>query len=308
MTSERLIPGLSSLAAPEFDEVAAAPARVGRGRAAWRRFARLRLAPPSAVVLLLVIGVCVLGPIFYRVDPNTVDPSLFQQGPTAAHLLGTDDAGRDVLARLMYGGRVSLLIGFTAALSANLIGLILGAVAGYFGRLSNSFLTRFAEVLQAFPILIVIISVAALTGPSITLLIVLVALLDWPAAFRVVRSITMSLREQEMIQAVEGLGAGNGRILFRHLLPAMLGPFIVLVTIGTGNIIMLEAGLSFLGLGVPPPTASWGSMLSAAESLSILARMPWLWLPPGLAILITVLTVNFIGDGLRNVVDPRQAR
>ena len=308
MTSERLIPGLSSLAAPEFDDVAANPVRTARGRAAWRRFARLRLAPPSALVLLLVIAVCVLGPLFYRVNPNTVDPTLFQQGPTAGHLLGTDDAGRDVLARLMHGGRVSLLIGFTAALGANLIGLILGAVAGYFGRLANSFLTRFAEVLQAFPILIVIISVAALTGPSITLLIVLVALLDWPAAFRVVRSITMSLREQEMIQAVEGLGAGNGRILFRHLLPAMLGPFIVLVTIGTGNVIMLEAGLSFLGLGVPPPTASWGSMLSAAESLSILARMPWLWLPPGLAILITVLTVNFIGDGLRNVVDPRQAR
>lgn len=307
MTSERLVPGLSSLAAPEFDDVAS-PAGAGRGRAAWRRFVRLRLAPPSAVVLLLVIAICVLGPLFYRVNPNTVDPSLFQQGPTAGHLLGTDDAGRDVLARLMSGGRVSLLIGFTAALSANLIGLILGAVAGYFGRLSNSFLTRFAEVLQAFPILIVIISVAALTGPSITLLIVLVALLDWPAAFRVVRSITMSLREQEMIQAIEGLGAGKARILFRHLLPAMLGPFIVLVTIGTGNIIMLEAGLSFLGLGVPPPTASWGSMLSAAESLSILARMPWLWLPPGLAILITVLTVNFIGDGLRNVVDPRQAR
>lgn len=308
MTSERLTARLAALSPAQLEDVEATPATVSRARAGWRRFVRLRLAVPSAVVLALMVAICLIGPLVYRVNPNAVDPALFQQGPSAAHLLGTDNAGRDVLARLMYGGRVSLLIGFAAALSANIIGLILGAAAGYFGRWANGFLTRFAEVLQAFPILIVIISVAALTGPSITLLIVLVALLDWPAAFRVVRSVTMTLREQEMIQAVEGLGAGNARILFRHILPAMLGPFIVLVTIGTGNIIMLEAGLSFLGLGVPPPTASWGSMLSAAESISVLSRMPWLWLPPGLAILITVLCVNFIGDGLRNVADPRQAR
>lgn len=308
MTSERLTARLAALSPAQLEDVEATPARASRARAGWRRFARLRLAVPSAVVLALVVAICLIGPLVYRVNPNAVDPALFQQGPSVAHLLGTDNAGRDVLARLMYGGRVSLLIGFAAALSANIIGLILGAAAGYFGRWVNGFLTRFAEVLQAFPILIVIISVAALTGPSITLLIVLVALLDWPAAFRVVRSVTMTLREQEVIQAVEGLGAGNGRILFRHILPAMLGPFIVLVTVGTGNIIMLEAGLSFLGLGVPPPTASWGSMLSAAESISVLSRVPWLWLPPGLAILITVLCVNFIGDGLRNVADPRQAR
>jgi ABC-type dipeptide/oligopeptide/nickel transport system permease subunit len=307
VASEQLTAQLGSLPA-EFDDLEPVTGPSGRARAAWRRFTRLRLALPSVVVLALVLAFVLIGPLVYPVNPNTVDPLLFQQGPSATHLLGTDDAGRDVLARLMYGGRVSLFIGFTAALSSNVIGLLLGAIAGYFGRWTNGFLTRFAEVLQAFPILIVIISVAALTGPSITLLIVLVALLDWPAAFRVVRSVTMTLREQEMIQAVEGLGAGNLRILFRHVLPAMLGPFIVLVTIGTGNVIMLEAGLSFLGLGVPPPTASWGSMLSAAESLSVLSRMPWLWLPPGIAILITVLSVNFIGDGLRNVVDPRQAR
>ncbi|GAB3609321.1 ABC transporter permease subunit [Humibacter ginsengiterrae] len=300
--------GLSSPSALEFDDAELTVARISRARAAWRRFTRLRLALPAAIVLALVIAFCLLGPVLYPVNPNTVDPSLFQQGPSAAHPLGTDNAGRDVLARLMYGGRTSLFIGFTAALGANLIGLLLGAVAGYLGGAVNGFLTRFAEVLQAFPILIVIISVAALTGPSITLLIVLVSLLDWAAAFRVVRSITMTLRDQESIQAVTGLGASNTRIVLRHVLPAMLGPFIVMFTLGTGNIIMLEAGLSFLGLGVPPPTASWGSMLSAAESLSILARMPWLWLPPGVAILVTVLAVNFVGDGLRNVVDPRQAR
>lgn len=276
--------------------------------AAWRRFRRYRMAVPAAIVLVLLILFAVLGPVFYHVDPNAVSPLDYRDPPSAAHILGTDSAGRDVLARLMVGGRVSLSIGLTAALAATVIGVLLGAIAGFFGGWVDGIISRIAEVVQSFPSLIVIITLAALIGPSVLLLILVIGAMEWAGAFRVVRGMTMSLREQEMIQAVVGLGATNRRVVLRHVVPAVLGPATVVATLLTAAVIMLEAALSFLGLGVPPPTASWGSMLSEAESLQILEGMPWLWVPPGAAIAVTVLAVNFVGDGLRNAVDPRQGR
>ncbi|MDR0416795.1 MAG: ABC transporter permease [Propionibacteriaceae bacterium] len=279
----------------------------GRPSAAgWRRFVAYRLSVPAVVVLLLLALAAFVGPFIYTVDPNAVDPTQFRKPPSSLHILGTDSAGRDVLARLLVGGQVSLLVGLAAAASATVVGVLLGAASGYFRGWLDVLLDRLSEIFQTFPTLIMIIVLAALLGSSLGLIVLVVALMEWPRAFRVVRGLTMSLREQDAIQAVVGLGAGNGRIVLRHIIPQVLGPATVVATLLTASVILLEAGLSFLGLGVPPPTATWGAMLSDAQSLSILQTMPWLWVPPGIAIALTVLAVNFIGEGLRDAVDPKQ--
>lgn len=275
---------------------------------AWRRFRRNKMAMGAAIILLLLVLMSFVGPFIYKVSPDLVDPRNFRQPPNAAHALGTDSAGRDVLARLMAGGRVSLAIGLIAALISTVIGIAFGIVAGYFRGWVDSILTRVAEVFQSFPALIIIIVVVAFLGPSVPLLTVTLGLLQWTAAFRVTRGATMALREQDSIQAVEGLGGTPFHILLRHMVPAVLPHATVAFTLLTATVVMTEAGLSFLGLGVPPPTPTWGSMISEAQSLRILESMPWMWLPPGIAIAMTVMSVNFVGDGLRDAVDPRQSR
>jgi peptide/nickel transport system permease protein len=277
-------------------------------RLALRRFLRHRLAVASVVVLALIVLAALLGPLLVPIDPNAVDPMAIRKPPSAAHLLGTDSAGRDVLARLLAGGRVSLLVGLTVALAASIIGLVLGSIAGYLGGGVDAALSRFADVVLSFPTLIVVIIIVAFLGPSLPTMIIALGLFEWPAAYRIVRSLTLSLREQDSIRAVRGLGAGNVRILVHHVMPAVFAPLTVIATVLVAQAILLEAGLSFLGLGVPPPTASWGNMLNEAQSFAVLQTMPWLWIPAGCAIALAVLTVNFIGDGLRDAVDPRSAR
>lgn len=278
------------------------------GRLALRRFGRHRLAVVGLVFLVLLALAAVLLPLVLGLDPNAVDVTAVRRPPGDGHLLGTDAAGRDVLARLVAGGRVSLLVGLSAALLATVIGLILGAVAGYFGRWVDALISRIADVVLSFPTLIIIIVIVAFVGPSLPTLILSIGLFGWPIGFRIVRGLTLSLREQDSIQAATGLGARNGRILSKHIVPAVVAPLTVVATLEVAQAILLEAALSFLGLGVPPPAASWGNMLNDAQSLTILETMPWLWLPPGIAIAVTVLAVNFVGDGLRDAVDPRSTR
>lgn len=277
------------------------------GRLAVRRFRRHRLAMGGLVALGALAMCALLLPSVLGVDPNAVDTTAVRQGPGDGHLLGTDSAGRDVLARLLVGGRVSLLVGLSAALIATTIGLVLGATAGYFGRWVDVVLSRFADVVLSFPTLIIVIVVVAFVGPSLPTLILGIGLFGWPTPFRIVRGLTLSLREQDSIQAVSGLGARSARILRKHVVPSVVAPLTVVATLEVAQAILLEAALSFLGLGVPPPTASWGNMLNEAQSLTILESMPWLWLPPGIAIAVTVLAVNFVGDGLRDAADPRRA-
>jgi peptide/nickel transport system permease protein len=288
---------------PEDTRVEVSPRRL-----AWRRFRRHRLAVAGAIVLALVVLAAVVGPLLVPIDPNAVDPTAIRQPPSPEHLLGTDSAGRDVLARLLAGGRVSLLVGLTVALTATVIGLVLGAIAGFFGGWVDAVLSRVTDVVLSFPTLIVVIIIVAFTGPSITTLILAVGLFEWPTAFRIVRGLVLSLRDQDSIRAVRGLGAGTARILVKHVVPAVVAPLTVVATILVAQAILLEAGLSFLGLGVPPPTASWGNMLNEAQSFTVLQSMPWLWIPAGCAIAVTVLAVNFIGDGLRDASDPRSSR
>ncbi|MFB2596627.1 oligopeptide ABC transporter permease [Herbiconiux sp. P17] len=285
-----------------------APVALSPGRLALRRFARHRLAVVGLVALVVVVLAAVIGPFLLGIDPNLVDPMAIRQPPNADHLLGTDSAGRDVLARLLAGGRVSLLVGLTVAVTATLIGLVLGSIAGFFGGWIDAVLGRVTDVILSFPTLIVVIIIVAFVGPSIPTMILAVGLFEWPTAFRIVRGLTLSLREQDSIRAVRGLGASTFRILVKHVVPAVFAPLTVVATLLVAQAILLEAGLSFLGLGVPPPTASWGNMLNEAQSFTVLQSMPWLWVPAGCAIAITVLAVNFIGDGLRDASDPRSQR
>jgi len=275
---------------------------------AWRRFRSNRMAVVGLVILGLLVLAVLVGPLLYRVDPNAVDPLNYRKPPGVGGPLGSDSAGRDVLARLLVGGRISLTIGLCSAAIATAIGIVLGVVSGYFRGRVDGVLTRAAEVFQTFPTLIIIIVIVALVGSSLPVLILGLGLLQWTQAYRVSRSVTMGLREQDSVLAIDGLGGSSGYILRKHLVPAVLPHATVAFTLLMATVVMTEAGLSFLGLGVPPPTSSWGGMITEAQQLTILRSMPWMWAPPGIAIAVTILAVNFVGDGLRDAVDPRQAR
>jgi peptide/nickel transport system permease protein len=273
--------------------------------AALRRFARHRLACGGAVVLAALVVVALFAPKIAPYDPAYIDLALARTGPSAAHWFGTDTIGRDVLSRLIYASRVSMSVGIVSVAFYLAIGLALGLLAGYYGGFVDGVLMRIGDMVMAFPTLILVMVIVALTGPSIWNIMAVIGLLGWPEVARLVRSIVLILRSQEFVLAARASGVRDVMIIFRHVLPNTTGAAMVAATFGVANAILVEAALSFLGMGVQPPTASWGNMLSDAQSLTALEYMPWLWVPPGLMILVTTLAVNFLGDGLRDALDPR---
>ena len=282
----------------------AAAAMAPRRPGVWQRFRRHRVALAGALILLVLTAGAVAAPLVAANDPYRVDISAYRTGPAANHPLGTDSSGRDVFSRLLYAGRVSLSVGLVAVAIYTLIGVILGAFSGFYGGWLDACIMRLADIVLSFPALILIITVVSVLGPSIYNIMIVIGLLGWPPIARIVRALFLSLREREFVLASRTVGASNGRIIFRHILPNALAPVIVAATFGMANAILLEAGLSFLGLGVQPPTPSWGNMLRDAQSLTVLESMPWLWIPPGTMIGLAVLSINFIGDGLRDALDP----
>jgi len=259
----------------------------------------------GAIILLVLTASALLAPLLSGGnDPCKVDISSYRQGPKAGHPLGTDSSGRDVMARLLTAGQVSLSVGVVAVTIYTVIGTILGSFSGYYGGKVDAIIMRLADIVLSFPSLILIITVVSVLGPSIYNIMLVIGLLGWPPIARIVRALFLSLREREFVLASRTIGVPNVRIIFRHILPNAIAPVIVAATFGMANAILLEAGLSFLGLGVQPPTPSWGNMLTDAQSLTVLESMPWLWIPPGLMIALAVLSINFIGDGLRDALDP----
>lgn len=277
----------------------------GMSHRALQRFTHHRLAVPGAAVLLLLVATAVLAPVIGGQDPYYQDYSAIKSPPGHGHILGTDALGRDVWARIVFATRISLSVGLVAVGLSTLIGTILGAVAGFYGGLVDSVIMRLTDVVMSFPLLIIIITVVALIGPSLFNIMTVIGLIAWPSICRLVRGQFLSLREQEFVTAAECLGVPSWRIILSHLLPNCVGAITVAATFGMAGAILTEASLSFLGLGVPPPEPSWGQMLTEAQKLSILADMPWLWIPPGVMIALTVLAVNFVGDGLRDALDPQ---
>ena len=272
---------------------------------ALRRFRRHRLAVIGVCVVTLFILLSAFAPLVAGAGPNAVDLRARNQGPSAQHLFGTDRTGRDTFARTLYAGRISLSIGLAAATISIVIGAFLGAVSGFFGKRVDGLIMRFTDIVMTFPSIIIILTVVALTGPGLFKTMLVIGLLNWPIPCRLVRAKFLSLREQEFVIAARAMGASTGRIIALHAFPNTVDVLVVYASFGVVNAILLEAGLSFLGLGVQPPTASWGNMINVARNLQVLEQYPWQWAPAGVAIVLTVLATNFIGDGLRDALDPR---
>ena len=275
-------------------------------RAAFRRFMRYRLAIVGVFMLAIIIALAILAPVLTPWPPNWVDFAAgARQPPSAAHILGTDVSSRDIWARVLYGARTSILVGFGAVTLYLIIGTLMGLAAGFYGRFIDQGIMRFTDTIMAIPPLLLIIVFVSLVGPSI---IAVIGLLGWPVTCRLVRGQLLVLRESEFITASRVVGVPDRTILFRHMLPNILGPLTVVATFGVATAVLLEASLSFLGLGVRPPEASWGNLITEAVSPVVLTQLPWQWMPAAVFITATVLSVNFIGDGLRDAIDPRAAK
>src|SRR3990170_2880409 len=272
---------------------------------ALRRFLRHRLALSGLIVMAAVAALAAGAQYVAPHSPTALDTVAFQAAPSETHPLGTDSVGRDVLSRLIYAARVSLTVGVCAVAIYVLIGTAVGAAAGYYGGGVDLILSRVMDIMLSFPPLIIILFAVSIFGrPSLWNVIIVLGLLGWPGLARLVRGQFLALRGLEFVLAARATGASDTRVVLRHVLPNALAPVLVAATFGVANAILIEAALSFLGLGVQPPTPSWGNMLTDAQSLTVLERMPWLWVPPGFMILISVLSINFIGDGLRDALDP----
>jgi peptide/nickel transport system permease protein len=268
----------------------------------WGRLRRNRLAVFGAVIVAGMFILALIAPLVAR-DPGAIDIAHRLQSPSWAYPMGTDDLGRDVLARILYGARISLLVGFVAVGIASFIGVILGALAGYYGRWVDGVIMRFVDLMLCFPTFFLILAVIAFLEPSIWNIMIIIGLTSWMGVARLVRADFLSLRERDFVHAAKALGAADTRVIFRHVLPNALSPVLVSATLGVAGAILTESALSFLGIGVQPPTPSWGNMLIAGKQT--LGTAWWLSAFPGLAILITVLGYNLLGEGIRDAFDPR---
>ncbi len=284
----------------------------------WRRFRRHRMALVGVAILLFLVVYTVVGSFFYtETYANFTETGNRLQAPTAEHPFGTDTIGRDILARTIYGGQISLLIGLAAMLVEVVIGILVGALAGYYGKFVDSLLMRITEAWLNVPALFLLLIMAKFFGgkiPDISLLgrtfsgsvvviIIIIGVTSWMYLARIVRAEFLSIKEEDFVLAARATGTPNWQIIMRHILPNSIAPIVVTATLGVANAILLESYISFLGLGVRPPTATWGNMLEGAHGY--IESAPWLWIFPGTLIVLTVLSINFIGDGLRDALDPR---
>ncbi|MEM9515682.1 MAG: ABC transporter permease [Actinomycetota bacterium] len=296
----------STVAVSPDPTVTFASEAISQRRMAWQRLRRHKLAVASGLVLLALVGACAAAPWIAPYDFAEQDLSSTFASPNGTYWLGTDSLGRDQLSRLLYGGRVSLAVGFGVALVAGLFGTLVGAIAGYAGGWIDAVLMRITDFMLALPALIFIIVAARSLGDAIPIIVLIVAAITWMGMARIVRGVTLSVSQQEYILAARAAGAGPLRIITRHVLPNIIGPVVVNLTLTVAAAILLESALSFLGLGIQPPTPTWGNML--AGSKGYVQTAPWLVWFPGLLILLTVLCVNFLGDGLRDALDPTDAK
>lgn len=257
------------------------------------------------VIVFLVVTSSIFAVQLSGYEPTLMDGSVASLPPSTSHLMGTDQLGQDVFSRVLYGGRNSVLIGVLASFLGNLFGTVLGAIAGYIGGKFDTILIRLSELVMTFPQLVLVLIFVTFLGQGVTNVIFIFAITGWMTTFRLVRSEFLSLREEAFVEADRAFGFSKKRIIFRHLLPNTMSPIVVAFTINTAIYIIAEAGLSFLGLGVPVTTPTWGNLLAAAQAPVVVEQYWWLWVFPALAIIVFVTGVNFIGDGLRDVLDPR---
>jgi peptide/nickel transport system permease protein len=282
---------------------------------AWRALRQNRLAMFCLILLLIMAVWCIVGPYYSPWRDYATDALMINKAPNAEHWLGTDFLGRDVYTRLLLAGRISLIIGMLTMLLSVTLGYLMGAVSGYVGGITDKIIMRFADLVMTIPSLPLLIVMGAMLSEldfspdsRVYMVIVMLSLLEWPKLARLVRGQILSLRERDFMLATQVLGLSSRRRLFGHLLPNTVPILVVMATMAVANAILSESALSYLGLGVVPPTPSWGNMMDAANSLIDFQRRPWLWMPPGVAIFITVIAINVLGDGLRDALDPKMKR
>ena len=263
-----------------------------------------RLAVIGIIFSLTIILSSIFAPLITKYDPQKVDLRSMLKPPSSEHILGTDKIGRDVFARIIYGGRISILVGLGSALGAALIGVSIGAYTAYRGGWWDSIFLRISEIFMAFPQIILVLLLVSVLGQSLMNLIIIFVITGWGGLYRMTRAQVLSLREEEYVQALRAFGLSRARICFKHILPNALGPIMVNITLSTAMFILEEAALSFLGLGVPLNIPTWGNILNVAQDLRVLQHYWWVWLPSGITISLFVLAINFVGDGLRDSTDP----
>ena len=276
------------------------------GNRALRKMFNNKLSVAGLVVFCIILFLCIGSPLFAPYDPLQIDLKNCMAAPSFSHLLGTDKIGRDIFSRILYGGRISIFVGFGSALGTALLGVSLGTYAGYKGGRLDAFVFRLSELFMAFPPMILILLLVSVIGQNLANLIFIFIVTGWGSMYRMTRSRILSLRAEEYVQAMKAFGLHDIVICFKHILPNAIGPIAVNITLSTAMFILREAALSFLGLGVPMEIPTWGNILNAANDISVLRQNWWIWLPVGSVIALFVLSINFIGDGLRDSADPSQ--
>ncbi|VQH89368.1 oligopeptide ABC transporter pemease protein [Streptococcus pneumoniae] len=276
----------------------------------WKRnlkkFYNNKLAFIGFICFMLILLACILAPLLTTYSPDVVDLGSMNRPPSAKHILGTDKLGRDVFARILYGGRVSIQVGMYGAICGAVIGTVLGGIAGYFGGKIDALLVRLAELFLTFPNMIVILLLSSIFGQGVFNLIFVFSVMGWMTTFRMVRNEFMSLKQETYVDVCRAFGFSDSRIIFNNILRNAISPVIVSLSLNVAGFILSEAGLSFLGVGVPSDIPTWGNIINAAKTADVIKNSWWLWLVPGSIITLFVLSINFIGDGLRDIMDPKQ--
>lgn len=269
----------------------------------WRRFKKNRLAVIGGIIVFFLFAVAVLAPFIAPYDPDAINVKHVLEAPGSSHPFGTDDLGRDVLSRVIHGSWISLQVGFVAVGIATIIGVIIGALSGYYGGWLDTIMMRFVDIMLAIPTFFLILAVIAMLEPSIWNIMIVIGVTSWMGVARLVRAEFLSLKEREFVLAARALGASDLRIIFRHILPNAMSPVLVSAVLGIAGAVLVESALSFLGIGVQPPTASWGNILTIGKDNIEIAW--WISVFPGIAIFVTVLAYNLLGEGIRDSIDPR---
>jgi peptide/nickel transport system permease protein len=298
-TDERAIQGLEPLAKQDMDK------QESYFRSVSRQFMKHKMAVAGLLVFALLLIMACFAPLLAPYDPSVIQDE-FSAAPSGKYWLGTDQVGRDVLSRLIYASRISLSIGLGSVAIYVAIGTVVGAIAGYYGGKVDMIINRVIDVFMSFPHLMVILVLVTIIGPGLSNIVLVLGLLGWPSVARLVRGSVLSIKQMEFVKAAQALGLSKRQIIFHEILPNAMSPLLVNATFGAATAILSESSLSFLGMGVQPPTASWGNMLTAAQSITTLQSEPWLWIPAGLMIVFTVLAINFVGDGVRDALDPKR--
>ena len=274
----------------------------------FQKFVKHKMATVAFMIIAIEVIIVFLGPVLFDIDPYFMDSSSFANPTSSVHLLGTDDIGRDIFARMLYGGRISLAVGVCSTLISFIIGIPLGLCAGYFKGKVEFLVMRCVDIFQSFPGLIMILVLVAIFGSSVFSMIIMIGVMGWIQPAKIVYGATLSVCEKDFVESARSMGASHATILIRHILPNVLSPVWILIAFRVSGAIIMESSLSFLGAGIRPPQASWGNIINAAQNATVLATQPWIWLPAGIVLFVTIICINLIGEGVRDALDPKMKR